>query len=91
MQLGEYLRKMRKEAGLSQEDMAHALHMSISNISRFETNKYDIRGIDLIRWCRITNNPDMLMSLYMMVDVASQMPVTEIIVGAITVFGGLIG
>lgn len=72
-QLGVHLRKMRKKAGLSQEDMAHALHMSISNISRFETDKYEIKGIDLLRWCKITNDPDMLMILYASIDVTTSL------------------
>ena len=80
---------MRKEAGLSQEDMAHALHMSISNISRFETNKYDIRGIDLIKWCKITNNPDMLMVLYAATDVVTTLAATGL-TGFISILGGFL-
>lgn len=90
-QLGVHLRKMRKKAGLSQEDMAHALQMSISNISRFETDKYEIKGIDLIRWCKITNNPDMLMVLYAGVEVINQLqPVTSLITGFISILGGVL-
>lgn len=91
MQLGGILREMRKRAGLSQEEMAEALHMSISNISRFENDIYDIKAIDFFRWAKITNNPDVLMAIYAAIDVATQIePITQMITGTITLLGGLI-
>ena len=63
MQFGSVLRKARKKAGLSQEDMALELHMSISNVSRLETNKYELKAADLVRWCNITNAPELLIAL----------------------------
>ncbi len=62
MQFGSDLRKARKKAGLSQEDMALELHMSISNVSRLETNKYELKAADLVRWCNITNAPELLIA-----------------------------
>lgn len=93
MEFGSILRKMRKEAGLTQEDMALEMHMSISNISRLETDKYELKAIDLLRWCKITNNPDVLMALYASVDVASTAVAsgaTALITGTITFLLGVI-
>lgn len=91
MEFGSRLRKMRKGAGLSQENMAHELHMSISNISRLESDKYELKAVDLIKWCKITNNPDMLMALYAAAEVANHLqPVTQLITGTILFLGGII-
>lgn len=91
MQFGAVLRKMRKGAGLSQESMANALHMSISNISRLETDIYELKAADLIKWCKVTNNPDVLMALYAGAGVVNQLqPITQLITGTITFLGGII-
>lgn len=91
MEFGSVLRKMRVSAGLSQEALADKLHMSRSNISKLERNKLDLRASDLINWCRITNNPDVLMALYAGVEVIHQLqPVTQLITGFITILGGIL-
>ena len=82
---------MRKKAGMSQEDIALELHMSISNISRLETNKYELKAADLIRWANITNSQELLAAMILGVDVgvlqqALEM-VTTLMVGWI---GGLL-
>lgn len=46
---GPLLREMRKKAGMSQEDVAHELYMSISNVSRLESGKYEIKLADALR------------------------------------------
>lgn len=90
MEFGAVLRKMRKEAGLSQEEMAEKLHVSRSNISRLETDKLELKAVDLLRWCKITNNPDVLMALYAAVDIATNLePLTQLITGTITLLGGI--
>ena len=90
IRFGKLLRRMRKDAGMSQEEMAEALHMSISNISRFENDIYDIKAIDFFRWAKITNNPDVLMAIYAAIDVATQVqPLTQLISGTITLLGGI--
>ena len=60
---------MRKNAGMSQEDIAFELHMSISNVSRLETNKYELKAADLIRWANITNSQELLAAMILGVDV----------------------
>lgn len=69
IQFGQLLRDMRKKAGMSQEDIALELHMSISNISRLETNKYELKAADLIRWANITNSQELLAAMILGVDV----------------------
>ena len=68
MKFGKILREMRKRAGMSQEDVALELHMSISNVSRLETDIYDIRAADLVRWANITNSQEMLVAIICGVD-----------------------
>ena len=91
IQFGQLLRDMRKKAGMSQEDIALELHMSISNVSRLETNKYELKAADLIRWANITNSQELLAAMILGVDVgvlqqALEM-VTTLMVGWI---GGLL-
>ena len=69
IQFGQLLRDMRKKAGMSQEDIALELHMSISNVSRLETNKYELKAADLIRWANITNSQELLAAMILGVDV----------------------
>mgnify|MGYP001469314040 CR=1 FL=1 len=58
MQFGTVLRDMRKKAGMSQEDIALELHMSISNVSRLESEKYELKAADLIRWANATQSQE---------------------------------
>jgi len=91
MEFGSILRKMRVVAEISQEEMAEKLHMSRSNISRLENNRMELKAVDLIKWCRITNNPDVLMALYAGIEVVNQLqPVTQLITGTILFLGGII-
>ncbi|MBN6206229.1 helix-turn-helix domain-containing protein [Ralstonia pickettii] len=93
MELGAKLRKMRRDAGISQELMADLLHISRSNVSRLESNKIELKAIDLLRWCKITNNPDMLMILYAGIDVTTSLIASgaaTLITGFITTLGGII-
>jgi len=84
---------MRKKAGMSQEDIALELHMSISNISRLETGKYELKAIDLIRWANVTNSQEALAAMILGIDVgileqALQL-VTTLAVGMILFLGGI--
>ncbi|MDY0395382.1 helix-turn-helix transcriptional regulator [Virgibacillus halophilus] len=78
---------------MSQEDMALELHMSISNVSRLESNKYELKAADLFKWLKITNNPDVLMALYASIDVATSLMTsgaTSAVTGAIIFLGGIL-
>lgn len=79
IQFGQLLRDMRKKAGMSQEDIALELHMSISNISRLETNKYELKAADLIRWANITNSQELLAAMILGVDVGVLQQALEIV------------
>lgn len=71
MEFGSVLRMMRKSAGMTQEDMAEEMHISRSTVAKLETDRVELKAVDLINWCRITNNPDVLMALYAGTDVAT--------------------
>ena len=81
------LSKMRKIAGFSQEKMAEFMNMSRSNIAKLETGLVETKAADLIKWCKITNNPEMLMALYAAYEVSA--PLTQMITGFIRL-GGLL-
>lgn len=68
MQFGSVLRKMRKGAGMSQEDLAEELHISRSNVSRLETDHLELKAADLIRWANVTHSQEMLIALLCGVD-----------------------
>lgn len=91
LEFGSVLRRMRRVADISQEEMAERLHISRSNVSRLENNRMELKASDLIKWCRVTNNPDVLMALYAGAEVAHTLqPLTQLITGTITFLGGII-
>ncbi|WP_339233903.1 helix-turn-helix transcriptional regulator [Oceanobacillus sp. FSL W7-1281] len=87
MEIPAALTKMRKEAKLKQTCMAKLMGMTRSNIAKLETGRIQTKAEDLLKWCKITNNPEMLMILYAAVDVAT--PLTQMITGFIRL-GGII-
>ncbi|GIO23932.1 helix-turn-helix transcriptional regulator [Oceanobacillus sp. J11TS1] len=87
MEMAKALVKMRKGAKFSQEFMADRMEMSRSNIAKLETGRVELKAEDLLKWCKITNNPEMLMALYAAVDIAA--PFTQMITGFIRL-GGLL-
>ena len=91
MMFGAVLRKMRKEAGYSQELLAEKLHMSRSNVSRLERDEIGLKANDLVRWCRVTNNPDIMIGFIYGVDVLNSIqPTMQLITGTIIFLGGLL-
>lgn len=88
MQFGSTLRKMRKKADMSQEDMALELHMSISNISRLESNKYELKAVDLFNWANATGAQDVVAAMLLSVDVTI---VQQILESSTTLVGSIIG
>lgn len=67
---GSGLKRMRKSANMSQEDVALELHMSISNVSRLETGKYPAKIADVWRWANITGGQDIFIALVCSVDIS---------------------
>ncbi len=70
LEFGAVLKRMRKQAGMSQECIAERLHISRSNVSRLEGNKLELKAADLIKWAKETNSQDVLVALVLNVDVA---------------------
>lgn len=54
---------------MSQEEIAHELHMSISNISRLETGKYELKAVDLLKWANVTGSQEILAAMVLGLDV----------------------
>lgn len=71
---------------MSQEDIALDLHMSISNVSRLESNKYELKAVDLVQWANATGAQDMLVAILCGVDIA----LVQQILDSATSFAGLI-
>lgn len=53
MNIGHLLRVTRKEADLTQEDMAHLVNISRSSISKIERNEMPLQTEDFIRWMQV--------------------------------------
>lgn len=69
MNFSTTLRDMRKKAGMSQEDIALELHMSISNVSRLETGKYELKAVDFWRWANVTGAQDVFIASMLNIDI----------------------
>ncbi len=82
---------MRKDAGMSQEEIALELHMSISNVSRLETDKYELKAADLLRWGNITNCPEVIAAMVLGIDVALLQQALELISSTTSLVGMILG
>lgn len=94
MNFGSLLRKMRKGASFSQEQLAEEMHISRSNISRLETNNIELKAADLLSWASVTNNQDLLAAIILGIDVgllqqALELISTSTLVGTILLGGVL--
>lgn len=90
IRFGKVLREMRKNAGLSQEDVALDLHMSISNISRLETDKYELKAADLFRWANATQSQEVIAAMALGIDVGLLQQAIELL-STTTAVGTIIG
>lgn len=81
---------MRKSAGMSQEDLALELHMSISNVSRLETGKYEAKVIDAWRWANATGSQDVLLAALCSIDISIVQQVIESSTAVGSILGGII-
>lgn len=76
---------------MSQEDVALEMHMSISNISRLETGKYELKAVDLFKWANITNSQELLAAMVLGIDVGVLQQALEIVSTlAVGFIGGLL-
>lgn len=90
MQFGTVLRDMRKKAGMSQEDIALELHMSISNVSRLESEKYELKAADLIRWANATQSQETVAAMILGIDVGVLQQALELISSTATLVGTIL-
>ncbi len=90
MQFGSVLRKMRKSAGYSQEEMAEELHIARSSISKLERNQLELKASDLVSWCNVTNAQEILIAFLLGVDGISMMQQVVEAITAVTSVAGLI-
>lgn len=74
---GPLLREMRKKAGMSQEEIAHELYMSISNVSRLESGKYEVKLADALRWANVTGAQDVFIATLLGVDITVVQQIVE--------------
>lgn len=68
MQFAQILKRTRKMAGLTQEEMAEKLHMSRSNVANIERGHIELKMSDAIRWCQATNMPEVSAAMLCGVD-----------------------
>lgn len=76
---GSDLRKMRKEAGLSQEKLAEKLHIARSSISKLERGQLELRVSDFFRWVNATQSQEYVAAMILGIDVAVLQQALEII------------
>lgn len=53
MNIGQVLKVLRRRADLTQEDIAHAVNISRSSISKIERNEMSLQVEDFIRWMQV--------------------------------------
>jgi len=77
---------------MSQEEIAHELHMSISSVSRIETGEYHVRASDAWKWMNITGSQEIVAAMALGLDVAVLQQALEMVSKIVaTVFlGGII-
>ena len=76
---------------MSQEDIALDLHMSISNVSRLETNKYELKAADLVRWANATQSQEVLAAMILGIDVGVLQQALDLVTSATTLVGTIFG
>ena len=68
MNYGGIMRAMREKAGLSQEEIAHRLHINQSDVSKLENN-YKVPCISLMsKWAQVTSSPEVVVAFLMGMD-----------------------
>ncbi|MHC8517035.1 helix-turn-helix domain-containing protein [Sporosarcina sp. ITBMC105] len=68
MKNGAILRACRERKGWSQEELAFALHVNQSDISKYENSVKDPGMTLLQKWATVTNSQDVLVAYLLGVD-----------------------
>lgn len=84
MEFGQLLKKTRKMAGLTQQDLAVELNMSRTNVSKLERNKLELKAADLFEWLKVTQAQELAAFLLCGVDIGTvAQNITQLIGGFI--------
>lgn len=62
------LRRARKLAGFTQEEMAEKMNVSRPNISKLERDQIELKASDLIKWFHTTNMSEVAAAVICGVD-----------------------
>ena len=87
MQFGTLLRKMRKGADMSQEEIALELHIARSSISKLERDQLELKAADLIRWANATQSQEVIAAMILGIDVGLLQQALEFISSTTTLVG----
>lgn len=79
MSFGPVLKQMRKNANMSQEELAEELHIARSSISKLERDQLELKAVDLLSWANVTQSQDIIAALALGVDVVLLQQALEII------------
>ena len=88
---GSDLRKMRKDAGFSQEQLAEKLHIARSSISKLERGQLELRVSDLFRWMNATQSQELVAAAALGIDVGILQQALEMITTTTTFVGLILG
>jgi transcriptional regulator with XRE-family HTH domain len=87
MEFGPMLRRARKLAGLTQEEMAEKMNISRPNISKLERDQIELKAADLIRWFHATNMSEVAAAVICGVD---PLVLMDLMANITQLIGGLI-
>ena len=62
MKFGAVLKACRERSGLSQEELAHQLHIQQADVSRIENNRRDLSATLLQDWTTVTHAQDVMVA-----------------------------
>lgn len=91
MEYGSILKACREREGLSQEELAHALHIQQADVSRLENNRKE-PSISLFQnWATVTNSQDVLVAFICGIDGINILTqIMSATTGFISLIGGLL-
>ena len=89
MEYGSILKACRERKGLSQEELAHALHIQQADVSRLENNRKE-PSISLFQnWATVTGSQDVLVAFICGIDGISILTqIMSVTTGFISFVGG---
>lgn len=89
MKYGGVLRACRERIGLSQEELAHRLHIQQADISRIENGRKEPNIGLFQKWAMVTNSQDVLVAFICGVDgLAIMTDILNVATGFISILGG---